>query len=133
MVRGGERRHLPAAELVPGDLVVLAEGDTVPADARVIASVALQTADGTLTGESLPVAKELAPIVGEASLGDRHNMVWSGTAATYGAGRAVVTATGMQTDGAFAGLLGQERGVRRRRRSSASSIVSGACWAWQCW
>jgi Ca2+-transporting ATPase len=108
VVRGGERRHLPAAELVPGDLVVLAEGDTIPADARVVASVALQTAEAALTGESLPVAKEVAPIVGEAALGDRHNMVWSGTAATYGHGRAVVTATGMQTEmGRIAGLLGQ--------------------------
>jgi len=81
-------------------------GDTVPADARLSQSTALQTAEAALTGESLPVAKDGLPAAGEVSLGDRHNMVFSGTAATYGRGRAVVGATGMQTQmGRIAGLL----------------------------
>ena len=104
--RDGERRSVPAAELVPGDLILIEEGDTVPADARLIQCTALQTAEAALTGESLPVSKDIAPVDGEAGLGDRLNMIFSGTAATYGRGRAVVTATGMQTEmGRIAGML----------------------------
>ncbi|MFL5107381.1 MAG: cation-translocating P-type ATPase, partial [Xanthobacteraceae bacterium] len=97
VIRDGVRQSIPAAELVPGDIILVEEGDTVPADARLIQSTALQTAEAALTGESLPVSKDMAPITGEAGLGDRRNMIFSGTAATYGRGRAVVTATGMQT------------------------------------
>jgi Ca2+-transporting ATPase len=108
VVRDGETRSIPASEVVPGDVVVIAEGDTIPADARVIQSVALQTAEAALTGESLPVSKETAPIMGAALLGDRHNMIFSGTAATYGHGRAVVVGTGNGTEmGRIAGLLKQ--------------------------
>ena len=106
VIRDGERQSIPASELVPGDIILIEEGDTVPADARLIQSTALQTAEAALTGESLPVSKDTAAIAGEAGLGDRHNMVFSGTAATYGRGRAVVTATGMQTEmGRIAGML----------------------------
>jgi Ca2+-transporting ATPase len=106
VIRDGERQSIPAAEAVPGDLILIEEGDTVPADARLIQSTALQTAEAALTGESLPVAKDTLPIMEEVSLGDRHNMLFSGTAATYGRGRAVVTATGMQTQmGLIAGML----------------------------
>ena len=106
VVRDGERREIPAAELVPGDLILVEEGDTVPADARVVHSTALQAAEAALTGESLPVSKDTAPIEGEAGLGDRSNMLFSGTAATYGRGTAVVTATGMETQmGRIAGML----------------------------
>ena len=108
VTRDGERQSVPAAELVPGDVIVLEEGDSIPADARLIEAASLQTAEAALTGESLPVAKDVAPIGEEASLGDRHNMVFSGTAVTYGHGRAVVTATAMQTEmGRIAGLLDQ--------------------------
>jgi P-type Ca2+ transporter type 2C len=106
VVRDGERQTLPATELVPGDIILLEEGDTIPADARLIESTALQTAEAALTGESVPVSKDTRPIDDEAGVGDRHNMVFSGTAATYGHGRAVVVATGMQTEmGGIAGLL----------------------------
>jgi Ca2+-transporting ATPase len=106
VMRGGERRRIPAAELVPGDLLLIEEGDAIPADARLIHSTALQTAEAALTGESLPVSKETAPEPGEVGLGDRDNMVFSGTAATYGRGKAVVTATGMETElGHIAGML----------------------------
>jgi len=106
VLRDGERRNVPAAEIVPGDILFIEEGDTVPADARLIHSTALQTAEAALTGESLPVSKDAVPIPEEAGLGDRHNMVFSGTTATYGRGRAVVTATGMRTEmGRIAGML----------------------------
>jgi Ca2+-transporting ATPase len=108
VVRGGERQSAPATDLVPGDILVIEEGDTVPADGRLIEVAALQTAEAALTGESLPVAKDVALIAADAGLGDRHNMIFSGTAATYGHGLAVVTATGMQTQmGHIAGLLKQ--------------------------
>jgi len=106
VVRDGERRSISAAELVPGDVIVVEEGDTIPADARMVESTALQTSEASLTGESLPVSKDVGPIEEEVGLGDRHNMIFSGTEATYGRGRAVVTATGMRTElGKIAGLL----------------------------
>jgi Ca2+-transporting ATPase len=106
VVRGGTRRSIAAAELVPGDIILVEEGDTVPADARVLQSVALQTAEASLTGESLPVSKDTGAIAQEVALGDRHNMIFSGTAVTYGRGRAVVSATGMHTEmGRIAGML----------------------------
>jgi Ca2+-transporting ATPase len=110
VMRGGARRRVAAAELVPGDVILVEEGDTIPADARVLESTVLQTAEAALTGESLPVPKDAAPVSGDVALGDRHNMLFSGTAATYGRGRAVVTATGMQTEmGRIAGLLKDAR------------------------
>jgi len=106
VIRDGTRQSIPAAEVVPGDIIIIEEGNTVPADARVIQSTALQTAEAALTGESLPVLKDDLPIAEEVGLGDRDNMLFSGTVAVYGHGRAVVTATGMQTEmGRIAGML----------------------------
>jgi Ca2+-transporting ATPase len=106
VMRDGARQSLPATEVVPGDIILIEEGDTVAADARLIQSTALQTAEAALTGESLPVSKDTLPITEEVGFGDRHNMIFSGTAATYGRGRAVVIATGMQTQmGLIAGML----------------------------
>ena len=106
IIRHGERRSIPAAGIVPGDVILIEEGDTIPADARLSESAALQTAEAALTGESLPVTKDTAPIDEDVPLGDRSNMVFSGTAATYGHGRGIVTATGMRTEmGRIAGLL----------------------------
>jgi Ca2+-transporting ATPase len=106
VIRDGERQSIAATEVVPGDIILIEQGDTVPADARLIQSTALQTAEAALTGESLPISKDIDPIVEEVGLGDRHNMVFSGTAATYGHGKAVVVATGMQTEmGRIAGML----------------------------
>lgn len=106
VIRDGDRRSVPATEVVPGDILVVEEGDTVPADARVIVSTALHMAEAALTGESVPVTKDPAPLTEDVGIGDRHNMVFSGTAASYGRGRAVVVATGMQTEmGRIAGLL----------------------------
>jgi Ca2+-transporting ATPase len=106
VIRDGVRQSILAREVVPGDIVLLEEGDTVPADARLIEAASLQTAEAALTGESVPVSKDIAAIPAEVGLGDRSNMVFSGTAVTYGHGKAVVTATGMQTQmGRIAGML----------------------------
>jgi Ca2+-transporting ATPase len=106
VIRDKQRRDVPADEIVPGDIILIEEGDTIPADARLIRISALQTAEAALTGESLPVSKDIDPVANEAGLGDRHDMVFSGTSATYGRGRAVVVATGMQTEmGRIAGML----------------------------
>ncbi len=106
VIRSGERRSVSAADLVPGDIVLVEQGDTIPADARLIQLTALQTAEAALTGESLPVSKESTPVTADAPLAERDNMIFSGTAATYGRGTAIVTATGMQTEmGRIAGLL----------------------------
>ncbi|KAA1172831.1 cation-translocating P-type ATPase [Marinobacter salinexigens] len=106
VIRGGEQIRIAANDIVAGDIILLEEGDTVPADGRLLQSIALQTAEAALTGESLPEAKEPETIIGEAPLGDRQNMVFSGTTVTYGRGKAVVTATGMQTQmGQIAGML----------------------------
>jgi Ca2+-transporting ATPase len=106
VIRDGERQSVPAAGVVPGDIVMVEAGDRIPADARLIHGSALQTAEASLTGESLPVSKNTAPISKEAALGDRNNMLFSGTSVTHGRGRAVVLATGMNTEmGRIAGML----------------------------
>ena len=106
VIRDGERHALPATEIVLGDIILIEEGDTIPADARVLQAVALQTAEAVLTGESVPVSKDTQPISDDVGIGDRHNMIFSGTAATFGRGMAVVVATGMQTEiGNIAGML----------------------------
>jgi magnesium-transporting ATPase (P-type) len=108
VVRDGEDARIPAADLVPGDVVLLAEGDAVGADARLAEAASLTVAEAALTGESEAVLKEVAPLGEPAALGDRVNMVFSGTSVIRGRGRAVVTATGMATElGKVAHLLGQ--------------------------
>jgi Ca2+-transporting ATPase len=108
VIRSGERRTVASTEIVPGDVILVEEGDTIPADGRLFESTALRTAEAALTGESLPVDKDIEPIRDEVALGDRDNMIFSGTAAIYGHGAAIVTATGMQTEmGRVAGLLGE--------------------------
>ena len=110
---GGRRARraggaIPAAEVVPGDLLALAEGDAVAADARLVEAASLTVAEASLTGESEAVLKNVASIVEPVGLGDRVNMVFSGTAVVRGRGRAVVTATGMATEmGTVARLLGR--------------------------
>ncbi len=108
VVRDGEPRRIPAREVVPGDVLVLAEGDTVSADARLVQAATLRVAEASLTGESEAVDKSVAALPGPAALGDRTDMVFAGTAVTQGSGRAVVTSTGMGTEmGRIADLLGR--------------------------
>jgi Ca2+-transporting ATPase len=96
--RDGVERELPAAELVPGDVVLLAAGDRVPADGRVIEHARLQVDEAPLTGESLPTLKSSDPVAEpDAPLGDQTSMVHMGTAVTDGRGTFIVTATGSRT------------------------------------
>ena len=107
VVRDGRETPVPSTDVVPGDILLLAEGDAVAADARLVEAASLMVAEASLTGESEPVTKQVAPLVGPAGLGDRVNMVFDGTAVTRGRGRAVVTATGMTSEmGNIARLLG---------------------------
>ncbi len=106
VIRDGQPASVPATDVVPGDILVVEEGDTIPADARLIESIALRVAEAALTGESLPVSKDIEPIPREIALGDRTDMIYGGTSVSYGRGRAVVTATGMRTEmGRIAGML----------------------------
>ncbi len=107
VLRDGTLQELPAHELVPGDTIVLEAGNAVPADVRFLESFNLRIQEAALTGESEPVEKQSDLITGdEVPLGDRRNMGYLGTVVTYGRGRAVVVATGMQTElGKIASLI----------------------------
>ena len=106
VIRDGERQRIATEEIVPGDIVLIEAGDKIPADARIIENANLQTDEAPLTGESVPVAKDTKLLEGDIGIGDRRNMLFSGTVATYGRCRAVVVATGMMTEvGRIAGLL----------------------------
>ena len=106
VLRDGQILQIPGREVVPGDVVVLEAGDSVCADGRLLECASLKCAEAALTGESLPVEKELDRIEGDVPLGDRKNMVFSGCFVTYGRGRFLVTATGMHTEmGKIAALL----------------------------
>lgn len=106
VIRDGGKVTVPAAELVPGDIVLLEAGDYVPADGRLIEAQTLKSVEGMLTGESEPVLKHTDVINEDAALGDQKNMVFSGSLVVYGRGTMVVTGTGMNTEmGKIAGLL----------------------------
>ncbi|MBC7223657.1 MAG: HAD-IC family P-type ATPase, partial [Anaerolineae bacterium] len=98
VIRDGQVRVIPAREVVPGDLVLLETGNYVPADARIVEQFNLRVEEASLTGESVPVEKDAhAVLPPESPIGDRKNMAYMGTLVTYGRGKAVVVATGMQT------------------------------------
>ena len=96
--RDGHVIEIEASQLVPGDIILLEAGNAVPADARLIESASLRVTEASLTGESHAIDKNTATLVGEdLPLGDRHNLVYMGTAVNYGRGVAVVIETGMRT------------------------------------
>ncbi|MBD3410631.1 MAG: HAD-IC family P-type ATPase [Ignavibacteriales bacterium] len=107
VLRDGKEIAVPSDQIVPGDVLIIHTGDRVAADARLIEAKNLKTDEAALTGESLPVEKTVEPLPDkEASVGDRKNMLYMGSASSYGKGAAVVTATGMQTEfGKIADLL----------------------------
>lgn len=109
VVREGQAQNLIATELVQGDLVLIEEGDFIPADGRLIEAVNLAVDESALTGESVPVEKSTDALdVADAAIGDRTNMVYKSTVVTYGRGSVVVTATGMRTEiGKIADLIQQ--------------------------
>ncbi|WP_395748472.1 cation-translocating P-type ATPase [Prosthecobacter sp.] len=98
VMRDGRETLIEARDLVPGDILLIGAGDQVGADARLLEASALEATEAALTGESLPVAKQTDAVAEDAGLGDRRNMIYSGTHLTAGRGRAVVVATGLQTE-----------------------------------
>jgi Ca2+-transporting ATPase len=128
VVRDGREERIPASGVVPGDVLLLAEGDAVSADARLVEAASLLVAEASLTGESEAVLKDVAPIAEPVGLGDRVNMVYKGTAVTRGRGRAVVTTTGMATEmGHVARLLGateQERTPLQREIDYVGRVLT---------
>ncbi len=98
-LRDGKIREIEATRLVPGDLFLLEAGGAVPADGRLVEAVNLKVEEGTLTGESVPVAKDVRQVEDEHTpVADRHNMVYSGTSATFGRAKVLVVGTGMETE-----------------------------------
>ncbi len=102
VIRDGKLIFIPSEELVVGDIIVLEAGDSVPADARIIECASIKIEEAALTGESVPVDKKVDALKpgenGDVSLGDRSNMIFMGSTVVYGRGKAVVTATGMETE-----------------------------------
>jgi len=97
VLRDGKIARINTVDVVPGDMVVLGEGDSIPADGRLLAAASLRVAEASLTGESVPVGKNVDTLAEAKALGDRANMVFNGTSVTQGTGRAIVTSTGMRT------------------------------------
>ena len=98
VLRGGREEIIEARDLVPGDVVLFAAGDAIGADARLLESAALETAEAALTGESLPVAKNPEPLAADTPLAERLNVVYSGTHVAAGRGKGIVVATGLATE-----------------------------------
>ena len=109
VIRNGSVKVVPAKELVPGDVVVLDTGDFIPADLRIIEEANLKSQESSLTGESVPVEKQVQKIEGEEiGVGDRVNMLFSSSLITYGRGKAIVVETGMNTEvGKIAGMINE--------------------------
>lgn len=110
VLRGGEVQSVSVEDLVVGDIIMLEAGDIVPADARLLETSSFKVDESSLTGESLPVEKDADVLVPEdKGVGDRVNMVFSGSPVNYGSAKAVITATGMNTEiGKIATLLENE-------------------------
>ncbi len=133
VLRGGQIQTIPSEDLVKGDIILLEAGDAVPADARILESASLKVEEAALTGESVPVTKfidmlKLSDGQKDVPLGDRKNMVYMGSTVVYGRGRAVVTATGMQTEmGKIADALEQAQEGQtplQRKLSQLSRILT---------
>jgi cation-transporting P-type ATPase F len=98
VIRSGQERTVPSAELVPGDLVLVEAGDRVPSDIRLITADELRLDESALTGESVPVVKDSGVLPETLEVADRRNMVYSGTLVTSGSGAGIVVATGAETE-----------------------------------
>lgn len=104
--RDGRETEIASRDLVPGDIVLIRSGDRIPADCRIIEEMNLRTEESSLTGESTPTEKIIEPIEGKLSVGDRRNMLFTGTVAVHGRGKAITVATGMSTEfGKIASML----------------------------
>lgn len=134
VVRNGADVEIPARDVVPGDILVLSTGDRIPADLRLIEASNLRTDEASLTGESTPVEKVTKVIeAAEVAIGDRKNMVYSGTTVTYGRGKGVAVATGMQTEfGKIAAMLqevGEEKTPLEKNLDRVGKWLGYACLA----
>lgn len=134
VVRGGQPLEIPAAEVVPGDLLIVEAGMRLVADGRLVEEASLEVNEAALTGEAYPVSKEVGPLTDpEASLGDRSNMLYGGTVVTRGRGRALVVGTGMNTElGKIAALLeqgGETTTPLQRRLHRVGKVLIGAALA----
>ena len=136
VLRNGHQIVVESSQLVPGDVVVLEAGDAVPADGRLLESASMKIEEAALTGESVPVNKAVEMLTGDSiPLGDRKNMCYMGSTVVYGRGKAVVTATGMDTEmGKIADVLAQteqEETPLQRKLSelgkTLSKLVLGIC------
>lgn len=98
VLRDGSPTMIPAADVVPGDVLLIEEGDTLAADGRIVEAIAMRVSEATLTGESVPVSKDAGHFEQEVGIADQANMIFSGTAVSSGRGRAVITGTGQKTE-----------------------------------
>ncbi len=98
VLRGKKEEEVPTKELVPGDVLLLEAGDKIPADARIVENFSLRCDEAPLTGESVPIGKDVKTLPKDVRVSDRKNMVLTGTTVTYGRGKAVITSTGMNTE-----------------------------------
>ena len=130
VVRDGDAWTVPTRDVVPGDVLLIEAGDIVAADARVVSERHLQCHEAALTGESTPVMKQVDPVSDEAEVGDRASMVFAATTVTAGSGRAIVVATGLNTEaGRLAALSRQGREttpLQRRLEATVRLLVVGA-------
>ena len=141
VVRDGERHEIDAAELVPGDLVLLESGDRVPADLRLLQVRDLHIDEAALTGESVPVAKLVDPVAARAAIGDRLDLAHAGTGVSRGQGRGIVVATGAATEighigalvagvGSLTTPLARQLDRFARRITAFILVLSAAVFAW---
>ncbi len=122
--RDGQLRSIPASEVVPGDIIVLEEGDQIPADARLLEAKDLRCVEAALTGESVPVGKRTDALPKETGMADRKNMLWKSTHVAGGSAVAVVTATGLATQiGKIAGSLTDIREVKSHFREKTDKLA----------
>ena len=139
VLRDGKQLLVPSSQLVPGDIVVLEAGDSVPADGRIIEAATLKIEEAALTGESVPVNKMIDALgldqKNDIPLGDRKNMCYMGSTVAYGRGKMVVTETGMQTEmgkiaGALSSTIDEQTPLQQKLASlgkTLSKIVLGIC------
>ncbi len=133
VLRDGHAKMVPTPDIVPGDLILFESGDLIAADARLIDLSSLKINEASLTGESLPIAKNINSCSAETPLADRKNMVFMGTAVANGTGRAIVVATGMQTEmGHIALMLGEasrDETPLQKRLNQVSSYLLSICFS----